>query len=204
MKNLKIAAGALALVAGVTLAGCSNSEGDSTAPQAPTASSAAESGTVAASESGIRLDNAVVRAKGEDNDMTSIFGTLVNDTDKDITVESFTTSLGEAQYQLHEVVDGVMREKTGGYTIPAHGSHELKPGGDHMMVMGYEHPVAAGDDLTVTLRLSDGSEVDLDPIPVRTIGAGEENYGDLDQGEHGDHAEHGEHGDHEDHEDHQH
>ncbi|KQB86509.1 copper chaperone PCu(A)C [Corynebacterium lowii] len=186
MKSVKIGAGIVTLALGLTLAACSNDEGDSGA------SSAAATTSAEASKASLRLDDAVVRAKGEDNDMTSIFGTLVNDTDEDVTVESFTTSLGEAQYQLHEVVDGVMREKSGGYTIPAHGSHELKPGGDHMMVMGYANPVAAGDEITVTLELSDGSSVELDPIPVRTIGAGDENYGDLDQGDQGEQG-HGEH-----------
>ncbi|MBC3185434.1 copper chaperone PCu(A)C [Corynebacterium sp. zg-331] len=172
MKAVKLGAGILTLVLGLTAAGCSHSDEQA--------------------DGDVRLDDAVIKAKGEDNDMTSIFGTLVNDTDKDVTVESFTTSLGEAHYQLHEVVDGVMREKSGGFAIPAHGTHELRPGGDHMMVMGYAHPVAAGDEITVTLNLGDGSETELDPIPVRSIGAGEENYGDLegsqDGHEHGDHA----------------
>ncbi|KQB85451.1 copper chaperone PCu(A)C [Corynebacterium oculi] len=191
MKAMKIGAGAMALALGLFAAGCSSNDEQSTASSAATSSA-----TASDSSPSVRLDDAVVKAKGEDNDMTSIFGTLVNDTDKDITVESFTTSLGEAEYQMHEVVDGVMREKSGGFEVPAHGTHALQPGGDHMMVMGYAHPVAAGDEITVTLTLSDGSEVELDPIPVRSIGAGDENYGDLDgQGGHEDQA-HGEHADH--------
>lgn len=185
MKAVKLGVGAAMLALGLCAAGCSSSDEQATAP-----ATTAEDSTAS-----VRLDDAVVRAKGQDNDMTSIFGTLVNNTDKDVTVESFTTSLGEAQYQMHEVVDGVMREKSGGFDIPAGGTHELKPGGDHMMVMGYEHPVAAGDEITVTLNLGDGSEVKLDPIPVRSIGAGDENYGDLDAGQesHEGHEAHGEH-----------
>ncbi|WPF65213.1 MULTISPECIES: copper chaperone PCu(A)C [unclassified Corynebacterium] len=206
MKAVKIGAGAAALALGLFAAGCSSSDEQTTGTTESaeatgvTEGTATTTATTAAADStaSVRLDDAVVRAKGEDNDMTSIFGTLTNGTDEDITVESFTTSLGEAQYQLHEVVDGVMREKSGGFDVPAHGSHELKPGGDHMMVMGYEHPVAAGDEITVTLKLSDGSEVELEPIPVRTIGAGDENYGDIDgQGDQGGHEGHDGHGGHE-------
>lgn len=110
--------------------------------------------------------------------MTSIFGTLRNHTDREITVSGFTTSLGGSMNQIHEVKDGVMQEKTGGITIPAEGSHELEPGGDHLMVMDYAAPIRAGETLTLTLELSDGSTVEIPDLAVRTMLAGEEDYGD--------------------------
>lgn len=48
----------------------------------------------------------------------------------------------------------------------------------------------AGDQVTVTVEVSDGTTEEFDEIPVRNIGAGDENYGDLGHAEHGDHAEH--------------
>ena len=45
--------------------------------------------------------------------------------------------------QLHEVVDKdgamVMQQKTGGFVIPAGGMLELKPGGNHVMLMRLTH-----------------------------------------------------------------
>lgn len=69
------------------------------------------------------------------------------------------------------------------------------------MLMNVKEPVMAGDVVTVTVELADGSTEEFDDIPVRTIGAGDENYGDLGH-DHGDHGDHGDHAD-EDHDDHE-
>ncbi|OFQ37175.1 hypothetical protein HMPREF2943_08050 [Corynebacterium sp. HMSC072D12] len=189
-----------ALAAGsLTLAACSPSEEDSAAAPSSAASSAeqdknAETSTSASSsaESGVTFEDAVVRAMEEDSDMTAIFGTLHNNTDKDINVLGFSSSVKAKHYEIHEVVDGVMQEKEGGFDIPAGESIELAPGGFHFMLMGVTEPVMAGETATLTLELADGSSVELGDIPVRTIGAGDEDYGDMDHGSM-DHAEHMDH-----------
>ncbi|TVU57524.1 copper chaperone PCu(A)C [Corynebacterium aurimucosum] len=189
-----------ALAAGsLTLAACSPSEEDSAAAPSSAASSAeqdkdAETSTSASSsaESGVTFEDAVVRAMEEDSDMTAIFGTLHNNTDKDINVVGFSSSVKAKHYEIHEVVDGVMQEKEGGFDIPAGESIELAPGGFHFMLMGVTEPVMAGETATLTLELADGSSVELGDIPVRTIGAGDEDYGDMDHGSM-DHAEHMDH-----------
>lgn len=189
-----------ALAAGsLTLAACSPSEEDSAAAPSSAASSAekdkdAETSTSASSsaESGVTFEDAVVRAMEKDSDMTAIFGTLHNNTDKDINVLGFSSSVKAKHYEIHEVVDGVMQEKEGGFDIPAGESIELAPGGFHFMLMGVTEPVMAGETATLTLVLADGSTVELGDIPVRTIGAGDEDYGDMDHGSM-DHAEHMDH-----------
>ncbi|OFS37634.1 copper chaperone PCu(A)C [Corynebacterium sp. HMSC069E04] len=189
-----------ALAAGsLTLAACSPSEEDSAAAPSSAASSAekdkdAETSTSASSsaESGVTFEDAVVRAMEEDSDMTAIFGTLHNNTDKDINVLGFSSSVKAKHYEIHEVVDGVMQEKEGGFDIPAGESIELAPGGFHFMLMGVTEPVMAGETATLTLELADGSTVELGDIPVRTIGAGDEDYGDMGHGSM-DHAEHMDH-----------
>lgn len=132
--------------------------------------------------------------------MTAIFGTLHNHTDKDVNVVGFTSSVKAKHYEIHEVVDGVMQEKEGGFDIPAGESVELAPGGFHFMVMGVTEPVMAGETATLTLELADGSTIELGDIPVRTIGAGDEDYGDMGHMNHGDmdqgSMDHGEHMDH--------
>lgn len=188
-----------ALAAGsLTLAACSPSEEDSAAAPSSAATSAekdkgAETSASASSsaESGITFEDAVVRAMEEDSDMTAIFGTLHNNTDEDKNVVGFSSSVKAEHYEIHEVVDGVMQEKEGGFDIPAGESIELAPGGFHFMLMGVTEPVMAGETATLTLELADGSTVELGDIPVRTIGAGDEDYGDMGHMDHGsmDHSE---------------
>ncbi|MEH0146250.1 copper chaperone PCu(A)C [Corynebacterium sp. Q4381] len=176
------AAVALTTVLAGTAAACGASD---TATTLDTAATSAQDRGEHAAPSGdaVTLEKGTVRAKADagtehGNDMTSIFGTLRNHTDSEITITGFTTSLGGNKNQIHEVKDGVMQEKGGGITISAGGSHELEPGGDHLMVMDYAEPIHAGDTLTLTLQLADGSAVEIPDLAVRTMAAGEEDYGD--------------------------
>ena len=195
-----VAASALAL------AGCSNSEQDSTqndsAPETA-ANASAESDDDIADDADDALDfeDAVVRAMAEDADMTAIFGTLVNESNEDIEIVAFSSSVDAGINEIHETVDGQMREMEEPLIIPAGESVALEPGGAHFMLMDVKEPVMAGDEVTVTVVLADGSTEEFDDIPVRTIGAGDENYGDLGH-DHGDHGDHGDHAD-EDHDDHE-
>ena len=52
--------------------------------------------------------------------------------------------------------------------LPANGSVELKPGGLHIMLIGLEHQLQADERIPLTLRLEDGSEIQLE-TPVRGI-----------------------------------
>ena len=190
-----VAASALAL------AGCSNSEQDSTqndsAPETA-ANASAESDDDIADDADDALDfeDAVVRAMAEEADMTAIFGTLVNESNEDIEIVAFSSSVDAGINEIHETVDGQMREMEEPLIIPAGESVALEPGGAHFMLMDVKEPVMAGDEVTVTVELADGSTEEFDDIPVRTISAGDENYGDLGH-DHGDHADE----DHDDHED---
>ena len=206
--------------ASLALAGCSNSEEDSADSLGATstsaaASSAAEgdagaSSSASASETGeeapsaagpIVFEDGVVRAMEEDSDMTSVFGTLRNTSDKDVHVIGFTSSIEAKNYQIHEVVDGVMQEKQDGFDIPAGGEVELAPGGYHFMLMGVSDPILAGESADVTLLLDGGTTVRLGDIPVRSMGAGSESYGDMGDMEDMGHADHAGHADHSEHSD---
>ena len=186
--------------ASLVLAGCSDETNRAAEQQSSFNEATSEAATdVAASEldnDAVTLEQGAVRAKAakdaaDGNDMTSIFGTLHNNSNEDITVVGFTTSLGEASYQIHEVVDGAMRQKDGGFDIPAGGTHELAPGGDHFMVMGYAPAIDAGDTIDLTLLLEDGATVTVPDVAVRTMLPGDESYGDI--ADHGDHADHAGH-----------
>ena len=110
--------------------------------------------------------------------MTAAFGVLANTGTQAITIASAKTS-ASTRTELHEVVetDGkmVMQAKEGGFTIPAGGELELKPGGFHLMILDLTEPVAAGDEVTVRLTLSDGTTKDFTAL-AKTTTAGEENY----------------------------
>ena len=182
----------------LVLAGCSSGGSGDTDTAETTAATAETAAETAAeqSSSALTLTDGYCRAKAADSDMTACFGTLKNSSDEDITVESFSApELEGASTELHEVVDGMMRQKEGGFTVPAGSSQELMPGGEHLMIMNYPDPIEAGDTLKFTLSLSDGTEITSE-FPIREQPSGEEDYGDLDHADHGEQGEEAEHSDH--------
>ncbi|MEK0144840.1 copper chaperone PCu(A)C [Corynebacterium yonathiae] len=177
-------------VAGLALAGCSpQNQNDSTESKADATTSAAEKSSSAAAED-LTFEDAVVRAN-EDKDMTAIFGTLVNHTDKDIAITGFSTSLNAKVNQIHETVDGKMQEMSSPLVVKAGESHELAPGGDHFMLMEMESHIAPGESLDLKVKLEGGEELDLGEIQTRSMPAGDEDYGDM-EGHDMSHMEYGE------------
>ncbi|WP_433212201.1 copper chaperone PCu(A)C [Microtetraspora malaysiensis] len=136
--------------------------------------------------------------KSTESGMTAAFGTLVNNGDTEVTVLSATSPLSP-DVELHEVVDSggkmVMRPKEGGFTIPAHGTHQLEPGADHIMMMGVTKPVKPGDQISFTLTFKDGGTLEFTGIG-KDFAGGKENYQpgmdhDADGGHGGDDGDHG-------------
>ncbi|HEX6970379.1 MAG TPA: copper chaperone PCu(A)C [Micromonosporaceae bacterium] len=114
--------------------------------------------------------------KAADQGMTAAFAVLVNSGPRDVTVVGAASDVSES-VELHEMAmqDGgmVMREKPGGLTVPAGGEYRLEPGGDHLMLMGLDRPVQAGDQITLTLTLSDGTTVEFSAVAKPFTGAQE-------------------------------
>jgi copper(I)-binding protein len=110
--------------------------------------------------------------------MSAAYGTLVNTTGRDVVVVSATSTASPAM-ELHEttMVDGkmAMKPKEGGFAIPAKGSHEFKPGGDHFMLMDVTTPVRPGDEVAVTLTLKDGATVRFTALG-KDFAGGNESY----------------------------
>lgn len=190
----------LIAISALALTGCTTSEKDSadkidtvTSAMATAASSAAKEAGEKMSKEDISFDDTFVRAMEADAKMTAVFGSITNNTDSEINIVGFESDIDAGSFELHEVVDGKMQEKEGGFVIPAGKTHKLEPGHDHFMVMDVSKPVEAGDTVNLTVELSDGSKVDFKDIPVRTVAAGDEEYA-------GDHSEHGDH----DHSEHKH
>ena len=182
-------------VSALALSGCVNSERVATKSTRSAKASASASASAAAaaastnktssnSDTPIAFTSAYVRAADEGSDKTAIFGTLKNTTDKDITITGFSSSADAEGFELHEVVDGQMRQKEGGFVIPANGTLKLEPGHEHFMLTGLKSPVKAGEKVSVKAELSDGTTIDLGEIPGRQVAAGAENYsGDSSNGQ---------------------
>ena len=180
--KIQVSLVAVAMASALALTGCSSSSesASSTASEtAATATSAAaeSSSTKEKSAEALTLENAFVKAKPEGKDMTGIFGTFENTTDKDIHIVKVSGSLDAKMWQLHEMQGTTMVEMADGFTVPAGGSFEMAPGGAHVMLMGYTPEVAAGDAIDVTFEDADGNSYEFKDIPVRDIQSGIENYG---------------------------
>lgn len=162
---------ALSVAALVALAGCSSAE------SAPSGTGSAANGSAADS---VSVDDPWVKAA--DSGMSAAFGDITNSGSEDVTVVSVTTPASTA-LELHETVENesgsmVMREKDGGFTVPAGGDLVLAPGGNHIMLMDLVEPVVAGDEVTFTLTFSDESTLDFTAPAKDYAGANESYEGD--------------------------
>lgn len=125
--------------------------------------------------------------KAADSGMTAAFGVITNPTDKPVTVVGARSPRFAGVVQLHEVAmqNGAMqmKEKAGGFVIPAGGSVTLEPGGDHLMLMKMRQPVKAGEMVPIMLITSDGGQLRFNAMGKVFAGANEEyNDGDMNHG----------------------
>lgn len=122
--------------------------------------------------------------KAADEDMTAAFGMVENASDAEITVTS-ASSPSAGMMEIHEVVDKdgqmVMQPKAGGLVVPAGGSAELKPGGDHLMLMKLPGPIKAGDEVEITAVCDNGGTVTWTSV-AKPFEGGAESYVPMDEG----------------------
>ncbi len=180
--TISLRAAALSAAAVLLLAGC----GEETSTDAATDAKTTQGGEVAAVAAYV-LEVEDPWVKAADSGMTAAFATLVNTGSEPVTVVSAASEIS-AVMELHETVasDGsmVMQPKEGGFTIEPGDSHELAPGGDHIMIMSLSRPVEPGEDITITLTFSDGSTQDVVASVKDFSGAEEEYLGDdMDMGD---------------------
>ncbi|MFC9769012.1 copper chaperone PCu(A)C [Rhodococcus jostii] len=144
------------------LAGCSSTTDDQV--------TATEANQVAVSDQWV---------KAADTGMSAAFAHLSNTGDQQVRIVS-VSSPASTRMELHEIAAGpdgatTMREKQGGVTVAAHGTHSLAPGGDHLMLMDLSAPLTPGATTTFTLTFEDGSTTSFD-APVRDFSGNKENY----------------------------
>lgn len=117
--------------------------------------------------------------KATESGMTGSFATLENTSDEDVHVTGVHSELSPV-VELHTMVDDgsgqtVMQEAPDGFTVKAGGSHELAPGGDHVMFMDLQSPLAPGDTVDYVLELEDGTEIPV-TSEVRDFAGANESY----------------------------
>lgn len=173
-----IAVPALALVA---LAGCGDDE--DAAPAAETA--AAETAAAA----GITVTDAWSRQPAEGQAVTAVYGIVSNPTDTDVTVIAATTDVTD-NVELHETLmgdDGTMsmREKEGGFAVPAGGEFVFESGGPHVMLFDID-AATYPEMIEVTLEFDNADPVTF-MAEVRAID-GTDTGDDMHGGEMDDHG----------------
>lgn len=174
MKNSRrvLVPAALALTAMLSLTGCGGAQ------DAGQNSSSSASAGASTSETGLSLKDPW--AKAADSGMTAVFGTLDNTSDHDVHVTKAETTASDMT-QLHETMmdsksgGSSMQEKKDGFTIKPGESLELKPGGNHIMLMELKCSLLAGDSIKVTLKTEDEKSLDFE-APIRDYTGAKENY----------------------------
>jgi copper(I)-binding protein len=101
----------------------------------------------------------------------AVYATMTNPGDQPITLVTARTSVTDTA-ELHEVVandDGTMtmRERDGGFEIPAGGSIVLEPGSLHIMLLDID-PDTYPDEIDVDLEFDDGTVASV-TAPVRFV-----------------------------------
>ncbi|CAM3899710.1 copper chaperone PCu(A)C [Nocardioides marinus] len=166
---LALSASALLLTAGLVACG---EEADTTAGDTTAATTDAGSSLV--------VGDPWVRATAgtEDTSMTAAFMTIDNTGDEDVTLVGASSDIA-GSVEIHEMlmVDGAMamRAMESGLVIEAGRGKVLEPGGYHVMLMGMTTELAPGDEVDLTLELSDGSTQEL-TVPVKEFTEEEGHY----------------------------
>jgi periplasmic copper chaperone A len=96
---------------------------------------------------------------------TAAYMTIANTGAEDDVLHSARAEKAQS-VELHQTTkteEGVMRMRKleGGLAVPAGGSLALEPGGAHLMVLGLEGPLAAGERLTLTLEFAKAGAVEV-------------------------------------------
>lgn len=122
----------------------------------------------------LHIERAMLRATPPNAPVAVGYVTIVNTGDADDTLVAAAIAGDVARtVQLHGMAmeNGVMRMEAagGGIALPAGAAVTLSPGGRHLMVMGLQRPLTAGDSHAVTLTFAQAGTVTLE-MPVLTLG----------------------------------
>lgn len=118
------------------------------------------------------ISGAVLKASPKVANAGAGFVTIKNNTQVDDTLVGAEADISKT-VELHtHIHDGdVMRmRKVDSIAVPAGGAAELKPGGDHIMFINLNKPLAEGDKVPVTLIFAKSGRQTIE-MPVVGLGA---------------------------------
>ena len=118
-------------------------------------------------------------ASATDSGMAAVFGTFANAGHHQARIVSGASPVA-GRVEVHEVTADAtgtktMHPKAGGIVVPAAGTHERAPGGDHLMLMDLKAPLSPGADVPVTVTFEDGSTLDV-TAQIRDFAGANEDY----------------------------
>ncbi|MEH6811652.1 MAG: copper chaperone PCu(A)C [Motiliproteus sp.] len=133
----------------------------------------------------VQVSNAYIRATPPGAPTSAAFMTLKNSNTNEIKLISVQSEIARST-ELHTVKqenDTMKMRQVESITIPAAGQVELKPGGNHIMLIGLNGAIKEGQEVMLMLNFSDGSMQHL-MLPVKNIMA----TNSMANGEHSSHS----------------
>ncbi|MBX9708817.1 MAG: copper chaperone PCu(A)C [Caulobacteraceae bacterium] len=138
----------LIVSAGALLAACSAGEEKATTGE-----------TTAAA---VTVTDVLCRPTPNGRQVTGCYMTLTAATnDTLVSVESPVAAMGQIHETRMESNMMMMRELEAGLPLPAAEAVQLKPGGNHIMLMGVREPLLAGQTLPLTLTFSSAAPMEV-------------------------------------------
>ena len=118
----------------------------------------------------VQVSDAYIRAVPPGQPNTGAFMLLENSGDKAVSVTGATSPIAKvAELHTHINEDGMMKmRQIPMIDVPAMGKTELKPGGLHIMLMGLTQALEPGTNVTITLKLSNGQDINV-VAPVKKM-----------------------------------
>ncbi|MCR4942673.1 MAG: copper chaperone PCu(A)C [Campylobacter sp.] len=98
----------------------------------------------------------------------AVFLTIKNELGADVKLIGASSSVCDTvELHTHKMVDGMkMMTKIDEIVVPNMQSVELKPGGDHVMLLGLKKPLVDGDEIDIELKFDTGRVIKLNDVDV--------------------------------------
>ena len=119
----------------------------------------------------IEVSNAYARAVPPNLKNSAAFMEIANNSQEEVFLLR-ATSPAASTVELHEHVthQGMMKmQPVEKIAIAPHSHTSLQPGGLHVMLIGLNTPLSVGKTITLGLYFSNGEEIILEEVPVKSV-----------------------------------
>ena len=100
---------------------------------------------------------------------SAAYGQICNSSDKDLKIRSISSNYGNVQLHSMTMRDGMMKmTKLRNVTVRAKSCFVMKPGANHMMIMGIKTQAVAGEKIDFLVKFSDNSTLNLSATVKKT------------------------------------